>query len=66
MRFVRGWTWLERILGALCGALAGLIWVMILMPEHELKPRALHGRVPSGRAVGGRAAPSRATRQRRP
>ncbi|HSV39807.1 MAG TPA: hypothetical protein VLI04_13705, partial [Nocardioidaceae bacterium] len=61
-----GWRWWERAFGALCGALAALLWMAILLPEHELKPRAVGARRgawgPTGRPPGA----SRVTRQRRP
>jgi hypothetical protein len=62
MRVIRGWRWWERVFGALCGALAAVLWMKILLPpEYELKPRAVGARLRAARpvATGGAGTPLR-------
>jgi hypothetical protein len=40
MRIVRGWRWWERAIGAVCGAVAALLWLAILLPPEEEIDRA--------------------------
>jgi hypothetical protein len=40
---VRNWKWWERALGALFGAIAGVMWCAILLPDRESKQTALSG-----------------------
>jgi hypothetical protein len=43
MRVVRGWRWYERIFGALCGALAGLLWWEIISGLRQERQTGLSG-----------------------